>query len=370
MDDFDDVDFELPDDDESAVATRISKFLDEIPTLRQLANTGLGGEIKSPAKVLANAKEFEATLEGVNLENFKRDGYTITPAFLKTYKSSLETMKESLRNKYLPQGASEEDIDRFARILTYNTLVGEDNPKAAAERLLLRMGVNYSNPNGSAVRSATYPVKKLKDSYLPAYSDLIAPAFSAIDKLNDFFSGSDGTIPEALNIDDVDLNFIQDSKDFSDLYKAISVGIVRHSDTKIQKEILGANAILPMTVTKSEIQSGAVTWQNMSLKDFKSKLIFNLPLIFMMNNKDEISETIFHEFAHSLHRALDLGFGPRTAAGRLSIEYANIAKIFVTEYGKTSHAEHFSETFSKYMTTGQAPAEWLDFMKRVGIIKG
>lgn len=75
------------------------------------------------------------------------------------------------------------------------------------------------------------------------------------------------------------------------------------------------------------------------------------------------SHVVAHEFGHTVHNSLGRGFSNNA-------EYAKVAAADkVTTYGNQSFAEHFAESFSKYVQTGQATPEFLDFLRSSGLLK-
>lgn len=75
------------------------------------------------------------------------------------------------------------------------------------------------------------------------------------------------------------------------------------------------------------------------------------------------THVVAHEFGHTVHNSLGRGFSNNA-------EYAKVAAADqITPYGNQSFAEHFAESFSKYIQTGQATPEFLDFLRSVGLLK-
>lgn len=87
---------------------------------------------------------------------------------------------------------------------------------------------------------------------------------------------------------------------------------------------------------------------------------------------NSVSETVLHEYAHTIHRSMGLDWGdaaepdsnPKTA------KYSEVRAQPVSNYGNNNTQEHFAETFAKYLYTGKGSPEFEAFLENeVGLKK-
>jgi hypothetical protein len=371
--DLDESEAESPEDNEVAAAAKLRLLMSKYPALDGLSRGLDGSKMSSPIKALKELDKVLEELGNFDLTALNRTGYEVRPAFLDTMDSSVKKIKEILRNNFSDSEMSDFELDVFAKLISYNSLTGTFNstastdPKGAAAALLKKQGVSIKNPDAAAVRAVTFPVKSRGESYAPdpgaqEYSN----AMDAIDALNKAVSEGSIKLPESLDLNSIPMDFILDLDAFADVYKANGGS---GSSSYAKKRVLGSNSGQAKLDKKMSAQT--------EMRDIDSRIIFNLSLMSIGNadfGTNLIAETIFHEFGHSIHRGLGLGFGASSKSvfdkGRsLNARYRAAKAEFVSPYGEDSVQEHFSESFSKYMSTGMAGFGWMNFMEEVGILK-
>jgi hypothetical protein len=83
--------------------------------------------------------------------------------------------------------------------------------------------------------------------------------------------------------------------------------------------------------------------------------------------ENSVAETVLHEYGHSVHRALGIGWGDPSSTDPA---YDAVRGQRVSNYGDNNDQEHFAETFAKYLFTGEATPEFKSFLEeQVGIKK-
>lgn len=74
------------------------------------------------------------------------------------------------------------------------------------------------------------------------------------------------------------------------------------------------------------------------------------------------SHVIAHEFGHTIQNFINI-FGFKT-----NPRYAKVAAEKITRYGESSYGEHFAESFSKFLQTGEASEVFKEFLVESGIL--
>jgi hypothetical protein len=346
------------------------------PGLESVTRGPDGARMESPIKTLNELNRVLEELSSADLSAFSydSDGYEIRPSFVAKLDSMVIEMKKILRKNFDESEISDFELDLFSKIIAYSNQTSTfsnrpSSPRAVAAQLISDYGISITNPNASAVRDVSYPAELVGESYRPAGGqNNYEVAMSAIQLLNSYAASGDINIPSSIDLDSIPMEFISDPNKFVRVYKSIS-SKKNESEKSIKTTILGTNSARPKNPATVTSQS--------TMREMQSRIIFNLPAIDSKSSDfggQTIAETIFHEFAHTLHRGLGIGFGGSSKAiynaGReLNARYRAAKAEFVTNYGEESIAEHFSETFAKYMITGKAGPEWIAFMKQVGILK-
>lgn len=374
LDDLEDLEIETPDDDESSAAAKLRALMKKYPALENLTRGADGSRLASPADAMRELAQLKEELTSRDVSSFEKPGYAARPAFLEVLEAQTEGLREVIRRNFDASEISDFELDFYSQVIIYNNLTGSFqknsknfNAKTAAAGLVSKYGISVTSPDGVAVRTIKYPAVASGDSYRPAgaesdYQEVLA----SVDTLNEFFSSTRGALPPNFDPNAIAINFIDNPGAFADMYKMLGGS---RSRNLAMTRVLGTNFI--------KKKNGFLGPQD-TLKDLQSDIIFNLSLMRSSNPEfgtSAIRETIFHEYAHSIHRAVGLGFisGNRALSSfpgsNLTAEYRQVKKEFVTSYGETDAAEHFSDSFSKYLASGEASPTWLAFMKRIGIIK-
>jgi hypothetical protein len=371
-----DLQVEIPDDDEVSAVAKLRALMKKYPQLESLTRGSDGARMESPIKTLNELNKVLEELASFDLSAFSydSDGYEIKPGFVARLDTMVAQLKEILRRNFDESEISDFELDLFSKIIAYSNQTTTfsnrpSSPRAMASQLMSEYGISLINPNASAVRDITYPGQLVGDSYRPVGDRRnYEVAISAIQLLNSYVDDGEINIPPTIDLDSIPMEFISDPDKFVRVYRSVSPN-KKETEKQIKTEVLGSNSARPKNSKTVNSQS--------TMQEMKSNIIFNLPAIDAKMSEfgaDSIAETIFHEFAHTLHRGLGIGFGGSknaiyTAGRELNARYRAAKAEFVTDYGAKSIAEHFSETFAKYIITGKAGPEWTAFMKNVGILK-
>jgi hypothetical protein len=142
------------------------------------------------------------------------------------------------------------------------------------------------------------------------------------------------------------IRIVNGSGKFADMYKAAA--FTRSTRGSIASQVLGVN--LSMPVPGENKKTVSILINNSLLRSGAGPEGFVNP----------ISDTVTHEFGHSVHRTLeDSSFygGP----------YAKAFKKYITRYGTSKQEEHFAESFSKYIQTGESDPTFFEFLQSVGL---
>lgn len=369
-----DLQIEIPDEDESSAAAKLRALMRKYPALDSLTRGADGSRLNSPAKATKELNQLIEELTSRDVSSFEKPGYTARPAVLNIIETQVEKLKGILRKNFDESEINDFELNFYARVIVYNNLTGtfqknsaDFSARAIASGLVSKYGVSISNPDGAAVKNIKFPATTLGDSYRPAGGDSeYEKVLSAIERLNEFFDGGGGALPSSIDPNAIDIDFINTADEFADIYRQLGGS---ESAKYAKTRILGSNSVRKA--------GGSLSPQDM-LKNLQSRIIFNLALLRSAPAEfgtNAFLETILHEYAHSLHRGIGLGFlsGRRGFANfsgaEFNARYREVRKEFVTNYGETSAAEHFSDSFSKYVATGEGSPAWIAFMKQIGIIK-
>lgn len=254
-------------------------------------------------------------------------------------------VKEVLADKF--PSLTESQLDDLTKIVIYRNNLLKYKTRDAV--LAAKLGsLAFTNKN-SVARKIFVPFKKEGSKVIPLVSqERLNSYMSGISSLDSYFANN--SLPSNLNLDSFSWHILDTSDKFAKFYKALGA---KKSEKYIRESILGANSL--------------------NLGSGKSTIIFNPELQSSseiekngrFGGQDGFAETVIHEFGHSLHRSISLLFG-RSGAAReeFNRDYKEIKKQFVSEYGNQDFEEHFSEAFSKYLSSGEATPEFKQFLQK------
>jgi len=261
-------------------------------------------------------------------------------------------------SRFLDNGTSTAELAKLLEFLR------SDDPNVSPEDTLAKIlndGVVFKTNNGP-IGSVQIPFKTDENGLVVPAVDL-ASYRGALTSLGDY--SSNRILPSNIGPGRVSLKVAATQSDFESLYKKISPTARDLSRTQ------GVNFTLRPDGT--EIQRS--TDLNGSINDKTSLIVINHEFSsastpeFGSEGNDAVAETIYHEYAHTVHRSMGIGWGDETSANPGLQDYAPVQGQSVSTYGdKNGAKEHFAETFAKYIATGSATPEFLDFLKnKVGI---
>lgn len=230
---------------------------------------------------------------------------------------------------------------------------GVRTPKRVAEYHLRNEGLLIKNkdPNFPIGKMyIPYSINGVDNSLSPAVD--VTPYFNAIDKIKQF--GSENIFPSNINPEKVSLRISASKKDFDKLYKTLRPGTKKNTS-----RILGTNSYAGSTPEQSASKN---------IKDRNTIIAINHEVAQAWKadfGTNSIEETVLHEFGHLVHNTISTDWG---APGLVNSQessraYAKAKQKFITEYGKKSYREHFAESFSNYLATGDATPEFKDFLR-------
>lgn len=253
-------------------------------------------------------------------------------------------LKEKLGTLY--SNLSEDQLNNITKIVIYS-----QKSRVLTDDELLSQGISrlaFTNTN-SVAKKIFVPYKVQGSKVVPLLEqNKINNYMKGISALDNYFSNN--PLPSGLDLDKIDWYILDTSDKFAKFYKAL--GTTR-SEKYIRENVAGFNSVNLGTGKTTigfnpELQSGKGGESN-------------------FGTEDRYAETAIHEFAHSLHRAISLDFGKKDALSKreqFNQDYAEIAKQDVGWYGKQDYMEHFSEAFSKYLSTGEATPEFKQFLQK------
>jgi hypothetical protein len=216
---------------------------------------------------------------------------------------------------------------------------------------LLKRGAEYTKPDG-AIRQIQFSVRfntesgknelsvtdQEKTAYLSSIDDI--EKFASTAELGKFFDPK----KQVIKIIDTETDF-----------KATYIGVTgKPRDTS---NVLGVN------ISRGGTQSDPTKPIVILINNARIRRVANDP-----NDKSTFKnvygDTLTHEFGHSIHETLQ-----SQSFGKNNSSYSEAYKEFISEYGETSHMEHFAESFAKYVQLGEAPPGFLAFLKSVGLVE-
>lgn len=259
-------------------------------------------------------------------------------------------------------GGQPKNISRLIQFLR------SDNPNVPVSDMIesgLRRGIKFTpatNRNGSG--STPTPVG---DILIPfkVNNGVIEPAVDlngyreALSALNTF--RMQNTFPKGLDPKKISLRISATQADFEADFNKISRTNRNLSGTQ------GANIALRSDgspTTRSQDITG-------NMEDKTSVILindeFNARTPGEFGGENSVAETVLHEYGHSVHRALGIGWGDPSSTDSA---YDAVRAQRISSYGDNNDQEHFAETFAKYMFTGEATPEFKSFLEeQIGIKK-
>lgn len=320
-------------------------------------------QIKSPTRALKQIDDLEKQYNDLldSVVSPLGDGWSVDrkPLFGSTPEQN-ENIKELLKDKLSEKypNLTDQQLNNLVRLSFYSAQLsvhGSDE-KILASNVALLSFVNSS----SVLPRISIPHRRSDSGLVSSVSQEAIDGYKqGIDNLDDYFK--DNPLPSNLSPEKLKV-VIQDTPEkFARYYKVFSPK--GKSEEFIKTRILGFNAIDPSSIAEARNVTDFASLSNTIGLNPQLQGLSTSPATFGGN---KYAETITHEFAHTLHRSISLYFGSGGLAGEFEFnkDYRAIKRQFVSEYGKDSFMEHFSEAFSKYVTTGEATPQFKQFLQK------
>lgn len=269
-----------------------------------------------------------------------------------------DLIKNKLESKY--PNLTDQQLNELVRLSLYSRLYGRSGSKEAT---LARALSNLSFKNSSSVvpkisvpfvMSGGKPTPDVSKQALDGY-------MLGVGQLDNYFSNN--PLPSNMDPNKLKVVIHSTAAKFAAFYRALGT---KHSESYIRDRVAGFNSV----DRESILSSGKL------IPDFAevtSTIGLNPELEARLGGRstfeggNNYAETVTHEFAHSLHRAISFMFGNNSGLSSeldFNKEYRAIKRQFVSEYGRESFAEHFAEAFSRYMANGEATPEFKQFLQK------
>lgn len=324
----------------------------EIPnTLKSEFTPPINAKRTAEEQLALNAEiQSELNQRNTDLPN-ALEGWTYTPPNVASYQTAEADQKVFAMWKALYPNLSDEEIRRIIELNNAKNSGYFSMSKQQILNELLKRGAEYTKSDG-AVRKIQFSTKfnsesgknelaitdQEKTSYLSGIDDI--EKFASTAELGQFFDPQKQVI-----------KIIDTETDFRAAYQGVT-GSAR--DTR---DVLGVN--ISRKGSESDPTKPIVILINnarirRSIADPNDKEVF----------KNLYGDVLTHEVGHSIHETLG-----SESFGKNNPSYAEAYKEFISEYGKTSHMEHFAEAFAKYIQLGEASPQFLAFLKSVGLLQ-
>jgi hypothetical protein len=210
---------------------------------------------------------------------------------------------------------------------------------------ILKEPARYQKSEG-AIRNISVDLRKEGSSRLaPAFTDSqLNEYFGTIETIETFLK--EQGLSDTLGDMSHGIRLVSSDSKFRALYSSIGRG------SRPPSGVLGVNIAFPTSDGKFTT-SILVNNESLNDLDLPEGSYFGTPF----------SHVIAHEYGHTIQNYINL-FGFKTNPA-----YAKVAAEKITNYGETSYGEHFAESFSRYIQTGEATPVFLDFLRESGILR-
>lgn len=373
----DDSELETGEEEDLSSAVKLKRLIANNPGLSRFINRMAKAPVRNPVKTLQSARDLKKALADLDVSDFEVEGFTPSVSHSGMSRSDINLIRDNLSANNIT--VSPEEARDLADILNYVINFEGMTTEEAVIAALKKDGIRYSNKNNIAVKSVDLPIifenedsKELPD---PKTARLVTTPketkdiLAAMGKINAFFE-SEGSLPGTLDPNAISIRVVPNQNAFDNLYNLLD--ITETGRIKSRATTFGANIPNLVELPVEEYLAGRIPLTDN--RDLSSNIILNLKFLREYADKTKfesgsrIQETLIHEFGHTLHRSFGLSWGRKKTVSSLG-EYYSVFKQFVSDYGTTSPKEHFSDSFSQYLLTGDSPQGWKAFMKSQGILK-
>jgi hypothetical protein len=373
----DDSELETGEEEDLSSAVKLKRLIANNPGLSRFINRMAKAPVRNPVKTLQSARDLKKALADLDVSDFEVEGFTPSVSHSGMSRSDINLIRDNLSANNIT--VSPEEARDLADILNYVINFEGMTTEEAVIAALKKDGIRYSNKNNIAVKSVDLPItfenedsKELPDpktAILVTTPKETKDILAAMGKINAFFE-SEGSLPGTLDPNAISIRVVPNQNAFDNLYNLLD--ITETGRIKSRATTFGANIPNLVELPVEEYLAGRIPLTDN--RDLSSNIILNLKFLREYADKTKfesgsrIQETLIHEFGHTLHRSFGLSWGRKKTVSSLG-EYYSVFKQFVSDYGTTSPKEHFSDSFSQYLLTGDSPQGWKAFMKSQGILK-
>lgn len=361
-------------------------FIAALPEFANLARYG-GRDLQTNIKAAAfRAKSLQQKLENANAkarsfnsrnplinENYaidsnisftsdKIDSNTVNALFVAANRDpKVREAIKSILGKSRYDGISSTDLPFLIDFLR------SDDPNKSVDQLVeerLNRGLTLKPRLGqlSAIGSIVVPFKTENGIVKPAVDTTGYRA--GITSLDTF--ASQNAFPNGIRPETISVRIAATQADFEAQYQAIS---------PTERNLSGAQGV-NFTLRSDGTEVKRSTDISGDLSNKRTVIILNHELNSStkgeFGGEDSISETLLHEYGHTVHRSMGLDWGDPQAgdSNPKTAKYQAVRGQKVSDYGENNDQEHFAETFAQYLSSGSATEEFKSFLENeVGIKK-
>jgi hypothetical protein len=351
---YDDIPVDEEESDDNFDLTSVVRPVKPIVKPLQVSFAKPRGAKRSPAEQLALNAEIQEELKNRLSEITPPEGWEIDveaslPVTVKPTADQLKNFKENARNTY--SSLTDDQARELIELLDSKEAgyFGYDKGTIVA-RIITGSTVKFKRPASNTITNIEIDVKQGQSGKLePQVTEAeLADYLKGVSDIEKF--AKTHRIPSTVDLNDFKVKIVSNKLVFATLRKKGS----RSAGTlaEIANNTFGVNIGFPRL-------DGSIA----------TVILFNNSLL-RENRTDGVkfvtrmSDTMAHEFAHSIQNGISKTFN----ADYKKLGYMDAYQEFITEYGSSKPGEHFADSMSKYIQTGEATPTFMDFLRSTGIL--